>query len=174
MTGSERQSELEALGAVLDAYGADPKRWPRGAEMRFKDLMASSAEARRMVREAQALDDALNREVMLSPARHKVLSDRIVSAAMKEKTTQETSKTSVTQAAPQRKVYRDTARDAGWWQSATVLAASLLLGLFVGTSSTLGPAVSELTNAATLTSASSGNEISEIYGGDDLAEEDVL
>lgn len=50
---------LDRLQTILDAYGGNPERWPAAEREAALALLASSAEARRMVNAAAPLDRAL-------------------------------------------------------------------------------------------------------------------
>ena len=51
---------LDRMKTLLDAYGADPNRWPEGERAMARELLASSAEARAYAQEAQLLDSVLS------------------------------------------------------------------------------------------------------------------
>jgi hypothetical protein len=51
---------LERLGALLDAYGAEATRWPEVERDVARQMIESSAEARRMWEDAAALDRLLD------------------------------------------------------------------------------------------------------------------
>ncbi|MBY0277451.1 hypothetical protein K2Z84_19135, partial [Candidatus Binatia bacterium] len=63
------RAALERLRDILDAYGGDPERWPDAERRAALDLLARSAEARRLCDEALRLDAALD----LLPAAQPVL-----------------------------------------------------------------------------------------------------
>ena len=48
----------ERFAAIVDTYGAEPRRWP-SAERREAEAFAASADGRRLMRSAVVLDDAL-------------------------------------------------------------------------------------------------------------------
>ena len=50
----------DRLEALLEAYGADPERWPAAERDQAVALLASSAEARALQREAATLDRMLD------------------------------------------------------------------------------------------------------------------
>jgi len=51
---------LSALESQLDRYGSDLARWPRAEAAAARRLLNDSAEARRMLREAEVLDRLLD------------------------------------------------------------------------------------------------------------------
>ena len=72
---------LEAFEAMLEAFGADPARWPDAQRGPAEALLAASAPARALLREARALDALLVAAPTVAPGRHAALADRIVAAA---------------------------------------------------------------------------------------------
>ena len=50
---------LARFRAILDAFGAEPQRWPAADRASAEALLAGSAEARRLQEEAAVLDDLL-------------------------------------------------------------------------------------------------------------------
>ena len=52
---------IDRLRSLIDAYGADPERWPTDERAAALLLLANSAEARAYARDAEALDAMLNR-----------------------------------------------------------------------------------------------------------------
>lgn len=66
-------TDMDRLTALIDAYGADPKRWPADERAAGLLLLATSAEARAYAHEAEALDALLDRvplrpTIMVDPA----------------------------------------------------------------------------------------------------------
>lgn len=101
---------------ILDAYGADPARWPDVEREAAQALLARSAEAARAVAEARRLDALLDR----APPITLDLDATALAAAAS--------------AAPQRR--RRGNRSAGWsgfgWPRFAGLAACALAGFIVG------------------------------------------
>lgn len=170
------EEQLGALADMLDVYGADRGRWPVGLEQRVSGLVASNARARRLVAEAAALDQVLNWEAMMSPACHQAVSARIFAAAG---LTDNVSARPHVVDRPNVRPYSPGAvalRQSQIWQTGALLAASLVLGIFAGASSTFGPTVTHLTDVAGLnTTADAGsiNELDVLDDGDIEPEEDV-
>jgi hypothetical protein len=80
MTGIETEREaLARLGALLDAYGAAPHRWPEDRRAWAEALIARSAEARALAGEAARLD-ALIAAAMPEPAPAHLVG-RVIAAA---------------------------------------------------------------------------------------------
>jgi len=130
--------EIEALAALLDAFGADTGRWPAGAAVRFAPLLAESADARRLVAEARALDQLLTMtaaaERSVRPDLAARMADRVLARAARPPGI-ETRPSNVVPlprrrpetVAPASRVKRPTE-----WRAAALLAASLLCGLYIG------------------------------------------
>jgi hypothetical protein len=137
---------LAAFEHLLDVYGADRTRWPLAERAGAASLLLSNASARRRLMEAAALDDLLQRIPDPSEGDVQVLTDRILAAA-----TQGLSKPAIyvphqhlnIAQAPAPQFYRSQT-----WRAASLLAASLIVGAFLGQSQ-LGahalPAVEQLT-----------------------------
>lgn len=116
MGATERETALTSLHAMLDAYGADPTRWPAGDERRAAAwglLQAGDAEAIRLQSRATALDTALN-TLAPAPAPSAALTGAILQAAQQ----------------PARSGWRDWANR--FWKPASALACAGLLGIMVG------------------------------------------
>jgi len=70
---------LARLEEILDAYGADPVRWPDGERAAMLDLLARSPDARRRRDEAAALDELLDAVPATPPS--PALAARILAAS---------------------------------------------------------------------------------------------
>ena len=70
MSGAHKLITLDRLHVVLEAYGAEPGRWPAEERAGAIALIESSAEARALFEDAAALDDLLDRSSVpaVSPA----------------------------------------------------------------------------------------------------------
>lgn len=66
--GGERIVELDRLRAILDAYGADPARWPEPEREGALRLLARSPEAAKHRDRARELDALLDRATAYEPA----------------------------------------------------------------------------------------------------------
>lgn len=51
---------LKRFKALTDSYGADPERWPEAMRLDAEALLRASAEARRVLAQARALDEAID------------------------------------------------------------------------------------------------------------------
>ena len=65
---------------LIDRLGDDLSTWPEGARLLAQLLLSSSPDAQKLLREAQALRQALSKPALSAPAG---LADRIVNAAHK-------------------------------------------------------------------------------------------
>ncbi len=157
---------FDALEQVLERFGSDRTRWPAPVRRNFAGLLASSAEAKARLREAEALDRLLD----LAPEPEidtRALADRVMAAAVAERPA----------AAP------PTARSAlgrratatrAEWPAVALLAASLVLGMFVGLNGTFDTAVAPLMAQVSTDADIDPGQIA--FGGDglDMFEEDLL
>ncbi|MEZ5851459.1 MAG: hypothetical protein R3D68_12510 [Hyphomicrobiaceae bacterium] len=140
--------ELHQLDDLLDCYGADAERWPAGKRAAAEALLATSAQARRALADAAALDRLLAKAPAVQRSADAALVDRIVAAAMSEprEHASETGDGVVVPFKPRTGVVLPqaaVARRAGSspsrverglpWRAAAALAASLLCGVLVGT-----------------------------------------
>ena len=148
------------LESLLDAYGADMSRWPKQAQARAGVLLAADADAGRLMAEAKALDTLLGHAPMLAQERHAALADRIIAQALNgaspvaaRKAAAQTSGIVI----PWPGAARERAKTPAWkagrrpaWSAAALLAASLCIGVFVGTQDLAPTAVNNLMEAVTM------------------------
>lgn len=80
MTSEKRLAELTAFVNVLDTFGGNSARWPAEKREQLMSLAASDAEARRLLREAKALDTVLAHAAGPPVGNTKALADRIAAA----------------------------------------------------------------------------------------------
>jgi hypothetical protein len=85
MTSDKRLAELTELEGVLDTFGGDPARWPSGKRGRMMSFAASDSDARRLLREAEALDAVLTRAAGPPVGNTTNLAERIAAAAFASK-----------------------------------------------------------------------------------------
>jgi hypothetical protein len=81
MTSDKRLAELTELEGVLDTFGGDPARWPSGKRGRMMSFTATDSDARRLLREAEALDAVLTRAAGPPVGNTTDLAERIAAAA---------------------------------------------------------------------------------------------
>ena len=153
MRKHDGQTDIERLRGVLDVYGADPRRWPkleRGALLSFSDRDAA---ARKMRDEAAALDRVLAAASMHGRSEVTALSDRILAAATPtaplpirsgqiHELARHRADREVLAIPLQRRV------GAISWPAAAALAASLLLGFYVGVNNLAPPSLQQVAGIA--------------------------
>jgi hypothetical protein len=139
--------ELAALKSRLEISGADRTRWPAQERLRFASMLTQDKDAQRLVAEAAALDRLLDVMPAPDPARLGSLIDRIVAAAEAEGAPSAENVVSITTARRPAAPARTPIHQRSSWQAAALLAASLFVGAFVGTSGMLESAVPGLTGA---------------------------
>jgi anti-sigma-K factor RskA len=114
---------LDRLRAIVDAYGADPARWPAAERTAGEALLAGSAAARALVAEAADLDAALDAVPALQPT--PAMRTAILAAAPR--------RAASSLLAQLREGWRELFAELGGWRMAGgVLAASLVLGIVSG------------------------------------------
>ena len=155
MTNTSNTSmTLADFERLLDVYGGDRTRWPAEARAAAAQLVARDAKARRTLAEAESLDRVLERAPLPSLAVEAALAERIVAAAQRSPRIVKIAggQSSVVslpdgQALPPQ-------RSASWKlgrlrevRAATLLAASLMVGIFIGISNvpqSVVPALADL------------------------------
>jgi hypothetical protein len=168
--GDLKPATIEGLVHLLDVYGADRARWPARERLRYTGFIGDNAAARRIVAEAEALDGLLDMAPEPDPARVDALAQRIMATATGGARGAARTAPAALPPAVARRAASDRLID---WPAAALLAASLMLGVFAGTS---GIAEEPLQSLAALTSPESDAARDDLaahapFGGD---EEDVL
>lgn len=160
-------ASLEALEEILERFGADRTRWPAPVRRDFAALIASDPEARRRLREAEALDRLL--DLAPPPAVDTgALADRILAAAVAE---------APAAAFPAAGRALWPVRRGGSeapWPAAALLAASLVLGAFVGLSGTFDSAMAPLVTQASDDASIDAGRLAFDTDAVGLFEEDLL
>lgn len=195
-------SDIEVLERLLSIYGADRDRWPAAERLQMAPLLAGDAQARRMLREAQALDRLLDLAPAVASSRQPELMDRIASiaATQRRQALSETVSEDATMREPIRfEVASRIARaPAAMLQkrrpmlppgaslsgrgrampAAALLAASLLVGVFAGWSQVIGGMLGDSTvEVSSASEPTSSTDLQHLVFGDDTAdagEEDFL
>ncbi|HET7156863.1 MAG TPA: hypothetical protein VFI87_16000 [Hyphomicrobiaceae bacterium] len=140
---------------LLNVYGGDRTRWPTEARAAAAQLVARDAKARRTLAEAEALDRVLERAPLPSLAVEAALAERIVTAAQRSPrivkiATRQSSVVSLPDGRalpPPRAASRKLGLLRGEVRAATLLAASLMVGIFIGISNvpqSVVPALADL------------------------------
>lgn len=150
MTTKPTPTPIEAFSRLLDAYGADKKRWPEDARTEAEALIARDPAARRLLAEAQALDNVLGAGGA-EPALDHQLAARIVAAALaNEHSNSRAAPGPGLDSANVVPLRRSTGRPAqpitrrSNWQAAGLMAASLLAGLYLGGSGGMMPVIERI------------------------------
>lgn len=142
----------------LEVYGGDRTRWPAEHRAGAGQLVVRDATARRLLNEAVALDRLLERAPLPTLDAEAALADRIVAAAQRSprmvaRTAGDSSRRAAAETGnvvrlPSRRPQRRWQVGPGIGGAAGVLAASLVLGIFIGLSSVtqqMLPALEDLT-----------------------------
>jgi hypothetical protein len=149
---SNKSMTVAELTRLLDVYGAERTRWPAEARAAAALLVASDAEARRLVAETEALDRVLARAPTPDMAAETALAERIVAAAQRsprivrlpgtqrvaeappsgDAAPRDAARLPVKVVEPRRWRARFVSREMG---AAGLLAASLVMGVVIGSSS---------------------------------------
>ncbi|MEE9300677.1 MAG: hypothetical protein V3V17_06080 [Alphaproteobacteria bacterium] len=109
--------KIKEFRKILDAYGADPDRWPEAVRAQARALLEQSMPARRLQEETRALDTLLDRSTL--PSR-----ERLDSAALAE---------SITSRGPAiRQAGRNGRAISLGWPNFAVLAAAAAAGFLIG------------------------------------------
>jgi hypothetical protein len=143
MTNANNIMTLADFERLLEVYGSDRTRWPAEARAGAGHLVARDRAARRLLVEAEALDRALERAPLPSLALEAALADRITAAAPRSPRIVRSGGTPAAQALAEGNVLRPAAlrgRQPGRGRTAlggaaSVLAASLAIGVLIGLSS---------------------------------------
>jgi hypothetical protein len=171
---SHTDHDHQSLLAVLDTVGADQSRWSQADRARFATAIGNDPRARRAVEEAGALDRLLDQAPRIDASRETQLVNRIVAVA--RASTSETMVDLRSRASRDPSVSRSapafpTVTSLLWRPAGALLAASLVLGVLVGSQGTLAPALTSM--AETLGLADETSEMA--WASDSLAGgEDVL
>ena len=197
MKSENRLADLTALESVLDTFGGDPARWPAEKRAGLESLADTDAEGARLLREARALDAVLMRAAGPPVGSTSVLADRIAAAvantapghsATRMERQQdagapasdapgvviawprggETARAATEAAARAAPApYRD--RISSGWRTAALLAASLVVGVFVGTTDLVPSDVAQFVASAT-TGADNSTQALAFLNGEGLLE----
>ncbi len=179
-TNHEFETPRAELARLLDTWSGNPARWPPRARARIAALSATVPEASALLAQAHALDRLLDaaREApaRVSPARMPALTDRIMAAALAESPAAMPAIATAPQPAsdnvvafrskpPHRPVpIRD-------WQTAGLIAACLMAGIYLGGSLNLTPVLQELAEAAGMSTVI---DSAVAAMGEDLNDEETL
>jgi len=177
MKSEKRLAELTAFENVLDTFGGNPARWPADRRESLIRLAAADAEAGRLLREARAFDAVLSHGAGPPVGNTSALADRIAAAVANtspgraahgetppvgnppasdstsgvviawpragEKSRVAAQAMALPGSLPQRE------RVPGGWRTAALLAASLVVGIFVGVADLVPAEVTQIVASAT-------------------------
>jgi hypothetical protein len=160
MTNDRFKPDLEELRTRFDAYGADMTRWPQAARARAEAAVSVDPQVARMLAESKALDAVLAHAPLPAPERRAALADRIVAEA-RSLAVEAASHTPARQ--PGTVIPWPGARRAPPgpavssaqqtpWRAVALLAASLMLGVFVGAYDLVPGAIDPLVDAVDFSS----------------------
>jgi hypothetical protein len=182
MVKDRRAEDRQALERLLEVYGADRTRWPARERLRFASFIAEDAGAKRLLAEAAALDSLLDLAPRASEAREHALQEHIFAKAVRSS---DKKLAVVGGRATPRKETRTVLSRLGLggvggtrftreWPAAALLAASLMLGVYLGSAGTLDTALQQAAEATGLTVAT---DTTQVAVGEEIvasAEEDLL
>jgi hypothetical protein len=182
MTKIDRRAEdREALERLLDVYGADRTRWPARERLRFASVLTEDKAAAGMLAEAAALDQLLEQAPRASAADIEALKERIMAAALRSRAPQLAVVASGKPAGgnvlslPARSRSIAARFGRGQWPAAALLAASLVLGVMLGSAGTFDATVREMAQVTGLSSTAS--DTSQLALGEEIEgqpDEDLL
>ena len=188
MANEMRLAELTAFENVLDTFGGDPVRWPMERRERFMRLAAADADAARLLREAKALDAVLTKAGRLPARDTRALADRIAAAvadtapgqpAQPQRQAESPAsagdgssgvviawpRSGETPRAPREAAVASVPRRfSSGWRTAALLAASLVVGVFVGAGDLLPSDVAQFVASATTGTDNSTQAIAFLNG----------
>jgi hypothetical protein len=175
---------MGALERLLEVHGADRTRWPARERLRFASLVSEDEEAQRLLKEAAALDSLLDLAPRAGKDREHALKERIVAAALKSADTKLAVVAGGLEGNParwpawaRRPAFAPAfakARLGGQLPAAALLAASLVVGVLLGSAGTFESTVADVAEATGLAAA---GETSQLALGEEIiaaAEEDLL
>ena len=161
MSMKDNGASLKRLQDVLAAYGGDPGRWPDDERDDLLALLSGNAEAGKVRAREQALDTALGKAKAGPPSarlRGRILQAAIPLAPVDLGARQESRPKVIAYPGPDtnrsKPASRPDHRSASNWPAAALLAASLLIGVWIGAGGTGSLWVSETLDIASLQSGS--------------------
>jgi hypothetical protein len=180
MTKDTKAMDRQALEHLLDVCGADRTRWPARERLRFASFIAADEEAQRLVAESVALDALLDRAPRASEDREHALKDRIVAAALRSSEPKLAVVTSNdAPSAPRLPIWlraasTATMRERREWPAAAVLAASLVLGLMLGSAGTFDSTMQRVAEVAGIDSTAEPSQLAQVEDMLGSVDEDLL
>ena len=135
---------MDRLRELLEAYGAEPGRWPAKDRAAALALLAGNEEARRLQKQAAAIDGLLDRATPIGPP----IIDAELLVASVTATPQKTAEVVTLRPAARR------SSGGSFWLKVASLAAAAMIGFLVG--------VSQLTGISDTPTSSSGLELADV------------
>jgi hypothetical protein len=176
MSNQKNMADLQALERHLDVYGADQTRWPPETRQQFTPLLVGDSRARASLEEARALDRLLDRAPVPSGCRQRALRDRILAAISNDRVgvcnTQPAAR--VIALPPRRQSRTRTAAPRIGSRAAALLAAALVMGIYLGTAGGLTPEAQVVMEVVGLQTEPDPSQLSLLDENGPLSEEDLL
>jgi hypothetical protein len=140
---------LDRFRELLDAYGAEPGRWPANERGPAAMLLTQNAEAARLRKQAAAVDAMLDRATLAPPV---IDAERLIASITGEPQPMAEPKGGTAEIVTLRPARRPSA--GGFWLKVASLAAAAAIGFLVG--------ASQLTGIGDPTAPTSGVELADI------------
>ena len=181
MSNASNTMTIAEFERLLDVYGSDRTRWPVEARASAGHLVARDRAARRLLAEAEALDRTLERAPLPTLAQEAAIAERTVGAARRTPRIVAIAKADTAQPAAgvadnvvrlaglRERAHRLTGRRA-FGGVAGALAASLVLGVFLGLSNLAQPMLPALEQITGISLGSSAPVVAQV----DLLDEDLI
>lgn len=140
-----REDLLKQLESALSVAGANPSRWPQDARARLAAFVETDAEAEQLFAEARALDKVLSR-ACAGPSGGNCAA-KILAACLELPQQRGGGSAAILPfGGASRRRYRRLRSDmpgggAAFWGGAAMLAASLMLGVYIGASGEAMPTI---------------------------------
>lgn len=161
MAGDKNSADLTALEEHLEIHGSRIERWPDAARRRFDLLLKENARARELLAETRALDDLLDRAPLPDARRMADLTERIAALAKAEGREQRTAAPVIDLTA--RRQARRPPVTPMRWKVASALAASLLAGIYLGSSPPVSTAVESVASLVGVAPDTESSDLVLIY-----------
>jgi len=178
MIGLGNTMTLLEFERLLDVYGSDRTRWPVDARASAGQLAGRDPAARRLLVEAEALDRVLERAPLPSLVSEAALAERIVAAAQRSPRMVPTGDAAATTAEASARPERPRARvvelsERRRWlhrspagRATGLLAACLMLGVFLGAAAVPQPLIPALEDFTGIT-IGNGNSVPAAFDPDE-------
>ncbi len=132
---------LDRFRELLDAYGAEPRRWPANERAMAEALLAGSADTRALRAKAAAIDGLLDRAPPLAPP---IIDAEVLIGAITAKP-----QSQIVALRPARR-----APAGAFWLKVASLAAAAIIGFLIG--------VTQLVNPGDPSAPTSGLELADV------------